>query len=76
MVYLSGAALLVSARKGQILGGLLEVDEDNNIVGMPFMDQTYSKNEDGIVGTVRTILTWILTILILAGVAYLLYRVY
>ena len=76
MIILGCAAPIVMAKRGKILGGLLEVDDDNNIVGMPFLDQTHSNKEDEKVGTVRIVLSWILTILILAGVVYLLYRVY
>ena len=65
-----------ASEKHQILGQMNEVDEDNNVVSdSTFWGETKTSS-DAKVKLVRSILVWVLTIVILLAVAFLLYRVY
>ena len=69
-----------AAGRGQILSGLADVDTDNNVVSEgedgPFMNQTIKNKKSSMVDNFVKVLALLVTLLVLAGVIYLLYRVY
>ncbi len=62
--------------KGQIIGQMNEVDEDNNVVGdQPFLGMTVSK-KNSTLQTLRSILSFLLMVAILVIASYGLYMLY
>ena len=69
-VALTALAMLVMevSSRGQILGAMNEVDDDNNIVGnVPFYDLTPPSQKSSVVAKVAFILKSILALVIIAG---------
>ena len=67
----------VSAGRGQIIGQMNEVDDDNNIVGpVPFNGQTFNKKSTALLESLKAVLTWLLIIVVLSVVVFGAYRLH
>ena len=72
MLFVSG----VSSR-GQIVGALNEVNEDNEIVGdQPFYYGNVPAHESNLKDKVRFVLLLILTLMVVAGAGYGIFKLY
>ena len=75
-IYLFSVAALLFvqnclAGRGQLIGEMKEVDEDNNVVGdQPFFGSTFSAPKTEKATAIRSIIMWILAILVIGLLIY------
>lgn len=79
-IYLFSLSLLIQnslAGRGQVIGEMNEVDDDNNVVGdQPFFGSTFSAPKTDKAKAIRSVIMWLLAILVIGLLIYGAMKIY